>query len=207
MPFSRSNKSSIVMSSEFINLSVPECVGGWISRPPHFFGIGNYGGCVNIGQAARTFNFLAGKSPALIAAGIAEMFSGMDDSPHQETPPPPVDSPNSRQWITILHISALAGFLLVGFGQILAPLIVWLMKKNEVPGLDAAGRNVLNFQISWSLWWALSWIFVGIFGCLIIPLVFPLIILVAWVIYGVLGAIKASDGVLYRFPMTIRFFN
>ena len=67
------------------------------------------------------------------------MFSGMDDSPHQETPPPPVDSPNSRQWITILHISALAGFLLVGFGQILAPLIVWLMKKNEVPGLDAAG--------------------------------------------------------------------
>ncbi len=118
-----------------------------------------------------------------------------------------MDSPNSRQWITILHISALAGFLLVGFGQILAPLIVWLMKKNEVPGLDAAGRNVLNFQISWSLWWALSWIFVGIFGCLIIPLVFPLIILVAWVIYGVLGAIKASDGVLYRFPMTIRFFN
>jgi hypothetical protein len=121
------------MSSEFINLSVPECVGGWISRPPHFFGIGNYGGCVNIGQAARTFNFRAGKSPALIAAGIAEMFSGMDDSPHQETPPPPVDSPNSRQWITILHISALAGFLLVGFGQILAPLIVWLMKKTRFP--------------------------------------------------------------------------
>jgi uncharacterized Tic20 family protein len=57
------------------------------------------------------------------------------------------------------------------------------------------------------LWWALSWIFVGLFGCLIIPLVFPLIILVAWVIYGVLGAIKASDGVFYRFPMTIRFFN
>jgi uncharacterized Tic20 family protein len=48
---------------------------------------------------------------------------------------------------------------------------------------------------------------VGLFGCLIIPLVFPLIILVAWVIYGVLGVIKASDGVFYRFPMTIRFFN
>ena len=46
------------------NLSVPECVGGWISRPPHFFGIGNYGGWVNIGQAARAVNFRAGKSPA-----------------------------------------------------------------------------------------------------------------------------------------------
>ena len=74
-------------------------------------------------------------------------------------------------------------------------------------GLDAAGRNVLNFQISWSLWWALSWIFVALFGCLIIPLVFPLIVLVAWVAYGVLGAIKASNGESYRFPLTIRFFN
>ena len=131
----------------------------------------------------------------------------MDDSPHHEPTPPPLDSPEARQWITILHISALAGFLLVGFGQILGPLIVWLLKRNDVTGLDAAGRNVLNFQISWTLWWALSWIFVALFGCLIIPLVFPLIILVAWVAYGVLGAIKASNGESYRFPLTIRFFN
>ena len=97
--------------------------------------------------------------------------------------------------------------MLVGFGQILGPLIVWLLKRNDVTGLDAAGRNVLNFQISWTLWWALSWIFVALFGCLIIPLVFPLIVLVAWVAYGVLGAIKASNGESYRFPLTIRFFN
>jgi uncharacterized Tic20 family protein len=48
---------------------------------------------------------------------------------------------------------------------------------------------------------------VGLFGCLIIPLVFPLAVLVAWVACGVLGAIKASNGETYRFPLTIRFFN
>lgn len=135
------------------------------------------------------------------------MLVDMDDTPHHEPTPPPLDSPEARQWITILHISALAGFLLVGFGQILGPLIVWLIKKNEVPGLDAAGRNVLNFQISWSLWWALSWVFVALFGCLIVPLVFPMVVLVAWVWLGILGAVKASNGEPYRFPLTIRFFN
>jgi uncharacterized Tic20 family protein len=135
------------------------------------------------------------------------MLAAMDESSHLEPPPPPENSPEARQWITILHLSALTGFLLVGFGQILGPLLVWLIKKNTVPGLDAAGRNVLNFQISWTLWWALSWIFVAIGWCLIIPLVIPLVVLVAWVVLGILGAVKASDGALYRFPLTIRFFN
>ncbi len=135
------------------------------------------------------------------------MLPLMDNSPQEEPTPPPLDSPEARQWITILHISALAGFLLVGFGQILGPLIVWLIKKNEVPGLDAAGRNVLNFHISWSLWWALSWVFVALFGCLVIPLAMPLVVLVAWVWLGILGAVRASNGEAYRFPLTIRFFN
>lgn len=133
----------------------------------------------------------------------------MDASPQSDTPPPlpSEDTPESRQWITILHLSALAGFLLVGFGQILGPLIVWLIKKNTVPGLDAAGRNVLNFQISWTLWWAISWIFVAIGWCLILPLAIPLILLIAWIVLGILGAVRASEGILYRFPLTIRFFS
>lgn len=133
----------------------------------------------------------------------------MDASPQSDTPPPlpSEDTPESRQWITILHLSALAGFLLVGFGQILGPLIIWLIKKNTVPGLDAAGRNVLNFQISWTLWWAISWIFVAIGWCLILPLAMPLILLIAWIVLGILGAVRASEGILYRFPLTIRFFS
>ena len=124
-------------------------------------------------------------------------------------PPAPIlpDSPDARRWITILHLSALAGFLVVGLGQILAPLIVWLLKKNDVPGLDAAGKEVLNFQISWTLWWALSWTFFFVGWCLILPLAVPFILLAAWVLVGANGAIKASNGEAYRFPLTIRFLS
>ena len=133
----------------------------------------------------------------------------MENPPPLPAPPEPVppDSPEARRWITIVHLSALAGFLLVGFGQILAPLVVWLLKKNDVPGLDAAGKEVLNFQISWTLWWLLSWAFLAIGWCLIFPLAIPLVVLVAWVVLGASGAIKASNGVSYRFPLTIRFLN
>ncbi len=65
--------------------------------------------------------------------------------------PPSENEATVRQWITLLHLSALTGIILVGFGHILGPLVIWLLKKNEISGLDAAGKNVLNFQISWSI--------------------------------------------------------
>ena len=129
-------------------------------------------------------------------------------TPIPETPPPMLpDSPEARRWITILHLSALAGFVLVGLGQILGPLIVWLLKKNDVPGLDAAGKEVMNFQISWTIWWLLSWTFFAIGWCLVFPLIVPFVLLAAWVLMGANGAIKASNGMEPRFPLTIRFFN
>ncbi|MBU3666512.1 MAG: DUF4870 domain-containing protein [Chthoniobacterales bacterium] len=131
----------------------------------------------------------------------------MENPPPIPEPKPSLepDSPEARRWITIVHISALAGFVLAGFGQVLAPLIVWLLKKNDVPGLDAAGREVLNFQISWTVWMAISWIFVAIGWCLIFPLAIPLVLLMAWVVFAAKGAIQASNGMLYRFPLTVRF--
>jgi uncharacterized protein len=132
----------------------------------------------------------------------------MDIPPPIPAPPPPPmppDSPEVRRWITITHLSALAGFVIPSLGQILGPLIVWLLKKNDVPGLDAAGREVLNFQISWTLWWALSWVFVAIGWCLIVPLAGPIVLLVAWVLVAANGAIKVSNGEAVRFPLTIRF--
>jgi uncharacterized Tic20 family protein len=132
----------------------------------------------------------------------------MDNPPPIPDTPAPMapQSPEARRWITILHLSALAGFVFVGLGQILGPLIVWLLKKNDVPGLEAAGREVLNFQISWTLWWFLSWGFFAIGWCLIFPILAPLVVLVAWVAFGASGAIKASNGNPASFPLTIRFF-
>jgi uncharacterized protein len=125
-----------------------------------------------------------------------------------ETPPvlPSPEAPKpgnseERQWIIITHLSALAGFLLPSFGQILGPLIVWLIKKNEYPGVDVAGRSVLNFQISWTIYAivsALSWLIC--IGMVLLPAV-----LIGWFVFFIIGAVKASNGESYAFPLTIKF--
>ena len=106
-----------------------------------------------------------------------------------------------------MHLSALAGLVIVGFGHILGPLIIWLLKKNEVPGLDAAGKSVLNFQISWSIWFFVSAVVGFVGSCLVVPLALPLGMFIAWIAFVINGAIKASNGVIFIFPLTIRFFS
>ena len=121
--------------------------------------------------------------------------------------PPSENEANVRQWITLLHLSALTGIILVGFGHILGPLVIWLLKKNEISGLDAAGKNVLNFQISWSIWFFISGIVAALGSCLLLPLALPVATFVVWIAFVINGAIKASNGKACQFPLTIRFFN
>lgn len=129
------------------------------------------------------------------------------DDPAATPPPPPINSgsPDAKQWITLMHLSALAGLVIVGFGHILGPLIIWLLKKNDVPGMEAAGREVLNYQISWSLWFCLSGLVALIGSCLIVPIAVPFILFVFWFVFVITGAIRASNGETYKFPLTIRF--
>ena len=106
---------------------------------------------------------------------------------------------DERQWKVILHLSALCGFL-IPFGNIAAPLIIWLIKKEQLPGLEPEGRKVLNFQISWSIYI----IFAGLsmFFCIGAVLV-PAVVL-AWLIFLILGTVKTSNGEAYAFPLTIK---
>ncbi|MFM8829977.1 MAG: DUF4870 domain-containing protein [Spartobacteria bacterium] len=140
--------------------------------------------------------------------GCRDIFNMEDSQPPCPPPlPPEGNDASARQWITVLHLSALAGLVIVGFGHILGPLIIWLLKKNEVTGLDAAGRSVLNFQISWSLWFFLSGVVAMVGSCLVVPLALPVGTFIAWLAFVINGAIKASNGVSYHFPLTIRFFS
>ena len=51
----------------------------------------------------------------------------------------------------------------------------------------------------------LSWL-IGVFGsCLIVPMALPVITTIAWIIYMILGAVKASNGVNFNYPLTIKF--
>lgn len=136
------------------------------------------------------------------------MNSEKSDGPvPPELPAAAEDTPDNRRWLVILHLSGLAGFLLPGLGHVLGPLVVWLLKKNDVPGMDAAGRNVLNFQISWSLLAVLSSVAAVAGACLVFPMALPLVVFVFWLYLVFKGAVLASNGVPMAFPLTIRFLS
>lgn len=96
----------------------------------------------------------------------------------------------------VMHALCLVGFPIIG------PLIVWLMKKDQSPYLDQQGRELLNFQVSY-----LIYTFVAVLLCFVligVPLLFA--IAVATLVLTIIGIVKAAEGVIYRFPLTIRMF-
>jgi len=132
----------------------------------------------------------------------------MTDNPFV-VPPQTADSgdpvpkdPNDKNLGLLCHLLALTAFV-IPFGNVLGPLVLWLVKRADSPFLDALGKEAVNFNISWLIYGlvaALS-IFVLI-GFLLAPAV-----LIAWLILVVIAAIKASEGKIYRFPLTIRLIK
>ena len=54
-------------------------------------------------------------------------------------------SENSYAMLT--HLSPLAGYV-IPFGNIIGPLVMWLIKRDQSPFLERVGREALNFQIT-----------------------------------------------------------
>jgi uncharacterized protein len=109
---------------------------------------------------------------------------------------------NARQWAMLLHFSLLAGFVLPILGLV-APIIIWQLKKSDLPEIDAHGKIVVN--------WILSAL---IYGVVCIFLVFMVIgIPMLWllgalcVIFPIVGGIKANNGELWKYPLSIQFFK
>ncbi len=117
---------------------------------------------------------------------------------------------SARTWMVLCHASSLAGCFLPGVAHIIAPLVVWLLKKDEYPEVDDQGKESLNFQISMLLYTLLLGVvvFVLLFvlvGFLLIPLFGVLYVLD--IVLVIVASIKASEGKLYRYPLTIRFLK
>ena len=114
-----------------------------------------------------------------------------------------VISKDERMWAMLTHISAFSFFLIPIFGNILGPLIIWMLKKEQYPFVDEQGKESLNFQISVSIYAFISSILiilvVGILA--LIALFFLTFILV------IVASVKVNDGEHYRYPLTIRLIK
>lgn len=121
----------------------------------------------------------------------------------ENTPPPVPSSPtNDNSLAVVMQLLGFAGFVFP-FGNIIAPLILWLVKRPESPLLDRTGKEVLNFQISYTIYAAVAGILCFVLiGFLILPVVFIL-----WVVLMVVAAVRTGNGEEYRYPMTIRLLQ
>ena len=111
-------------------------------------------------------------------------------------------SKTERTWAMLCHISIFSGTV-IPFGNLLVPLVLWLIKKDEMEFVDDQGKEILNFQISITIYLILSiFLIILLIG---IPMVIGLFIFNF--ICTIIGAIKANDGKYYRYPMTIQFIK
>lgn len=127
--------------------------------------------------------------------------------------PPQISAPTSlssdeRTWALIGHLSAFT-FFVSGIGGIVGPLVVWLIKRDTLPFAAEQAKEALNFNITVAIiamaLWIFSFITLGIGFLLTIPL--GLALFVAWIVFTIIAAIKANEGVDYRYPFTLRLVH
>ena len=102
----------------------------------------------------------------------------------------------------LCHLLALAGFI-IPFGNIIGPLVMWMLKKEQYKFVDDQGKEALNFQITVMIaaliCFALMFLLIGF---VLLPAVG-----IASLVFIILAAVKASGGFHYRYPYTIRLIK
>jgi uncharacterized protein len=126
--------------------------------------------------------------------------------PVQPPPPAPVTPPSpesqARTWNMLCHLSALAGFI-IPFGSILGPLLVWQIKKNEIPSVIVHGKAALNFQITVFIAALVSFVLGLLLVAVCVGVLFFVLggaIGLAGLIFAIIAGIKANDGKDYTYP-------
>jgi uncharacterized protein len=108
-------------------------------------------------------------------------------------------SAEERTWGMVAHLAALAG-LVLPFGNILGPLVVWLARRGESPFVGDQAKEALNFNIT---------IAFGALACFVLMWVLIGILLLAalvlyWLVMTIVAAAKASEGIRYHYPFALR---
>jgi uncharacterized Tic20 family protein len=115
------------------------------------------------------------------------------------TDPTGLPTPEERTWGMVAHLAALAGFVLP-FGNILGPLVVWLVKRDHSVFIAVEAKEALNFNISI----AIAGVVCFMLFLLSIGVLFAALLVLFWLVMIIIAALKANEGIAYRYPFTLR---
>ena len=107
-------------------------------------------------------------------------------------------SNEEKNWAMLCHLGGLVHF--IPFGQIIAPMVIWLVKKDDLPFVDDQGKEALNFQISMLIYYLicipLIFIVIGIFMLISLGIINLVLVIIA--------AVKAGQGEAFRYPLSLK---
>lgn len=118
-------------------------------------------------------------------------------------PAEPVVSADERQWAMFCHLSALVGHVLMGFGHIVGPLVLWLIKRDTMPFVNSQGKESLNFQISVTIYALIS----AAMSFFCVGLILLLALVIFDVVVVIMACVATSNGKAYKYPLCIRFIQ
>ena len=106
-------------------------------------------------------------------------------------------------WGMLCHLTALSAYVGIPFGHIVGPLVIWLIKKDELSFVDDQGKESLNFQISMTIYGLIA----AILCFVLIGFVLIFVIIVVDIVLVILATVNASKGQPYQYPFTIRLIK
>lgn len=127
------------------------------------------------------------------------MFGASANQPPFE--PIKIHGIEERTWCMLMHLSQLLIF--AGGIGVAAPIIMWAISKDDSRAANRHGLVILNWYVSALIYGVVSFIL-----CFVV-IGFPMALALAalTVIFPIIGAMKSNEGILWKYPMSIQFFN
>jgi uncharacterized Tic20 family protein len=110
-------------------------------------------------------------------------------------------SQEDRNWGMIGHLSALAAFIAPFLGGVLGPLIVYLVKRDQSAFAAESAKEALNFNITVAIGYCVC----GLLAIVFIGIPLMIALWLAWLVLTIVAGVRASEGISYRYPATLRF--
>jgi uncharacterized Tic20 family protein len=111
-------------------------------------------------------------------------------------------APEARTFGMLCHIGALAGYV-IPFGNLVGPLVFWLLKKDQHPFVDQQGKESLNFQITVTI----AYVVFGTLSIFLVGIPFLIATGIAALILEIIAGVRANAGISYRYPFTLRLLT
>lgn len=107
-----------------------------------------------------------------------------------------------KTYCMLMHLSQFAGYI-IPFGGLIMPIVMWTTNKDQSEVIDQHGKNIVNWMISLIIYAVIG----GVLAFIIVGIFVLIAVGICSIIFTIMGAVKASNNEIYKYPLTIDFIK